>query len=460
MHYIVFGCGVTGSIAFGFLGAQRVAFLASNDYLDPEGNEIVKWGKKVISFERMAELSKTGDYIIVVASEKYAQEMGKQLRDAGIVRFFVFHENDIHEIMSVYPGYFLNQAWEVRTYNKALSYYRVDRYKKIAIYGDNYFLPYLISELAFQCDFGSIVGVVQTSDVPHARSMGVPLVTLDEVVDDIDCLIINMRRGENPIHYFLDEHERRFDAVDIYDLEKFESAFYHPELAKYKGIHKGKRIFIIGNGPSLRIEDLNKLHEHGELCFGFNQVVRAYDRTEWRADYLGITDLIILKDIWELIPDINSPIFFVETEFNDSKKWNAKNFERIHMVYDNPYPSKPNFSDDICKCVYSGYTSIYNLGFQIASYMGISDIYLLGVDNSFTSKKSDAANHFIKDYFKNEETKKEIDTWTVVTTEKIERAFEKAESYSRTHGFRIYNATRGGKLEAFERVDFDSLFED
>ena len=56
MHYIVFGCGVTGSIAFGFLGAQRVAFLASNDYLDPEGNEIVKWGKKVISFERMAEL--------------------------------------------------------------------------------------------------------------------------------------------------------------------------------------------------------------------------------------------------------------------------------------------------------------------------------------------------------------------------------------------------------------------
>lgn len=46
MHYILFGCGITGSIAFGFLGAQRVAFLASNDYLDPDGNEVVKWGKK------------------------------------------------------------------------------------------------------------------------------------------------------------------------------------------------------------------------------------------------------------------------------------------------------------------------------------------------------------------------------------------------------------------------------
>ena len=37
-------------------------------------------------------------------------------------------------------------------------------------------------------------------------------------------------------------------------------------------------------------------------------------------------------------------------------------------------------------------------------------------------------------------------------------AFEFAEEYSKEHGFRIYNATRGGALEAFERVDFDSLF--
>ena len=36
--------------------------------------------------------------------------------------------------------------------------------------------------------------------------------------------------------------------------------------------------------------------------------------------------------------------------------------------------------------------------------------------------------------------------------------FHCAENYSRNHNFRIYNATRGGKLEMFERVEFDSLF--
>ena len=40
---------------------------------------------------------------------------------------------------------------------------------------------------------------------------------------------------------------------------------------------------------------------------------------------------------------------------------------------------------------------------------------------------------------------------------KIFRSYQIAEEYSRTHGFRIFNATRGGCLEVFERVDFDLL---
>ena len=37
-------------------------------------------------------------------------------------------------------------------------------------------------------------------------------------------------------------------------------------------------------------------------------------------------------------------------------------------------------------------------------------------------------------------------------------AYIKAEEYSQNSEFKIYNATRGGKLEVFERVDFDELF--
>ncbi len=36
--------------------------------------------------------------------------------------------------------------------------------------------------------------------------------------------------------------------------------------------------------------------------------------------------------------------------------------------------------------------------------------------------------------------------------------YKSAGNYADIHGIKIYNATRGGKLEVFERVNFDSLF--
>jgi len=36
--------------------------------------------------------------------------------------------------------------------------------------------------------------------------------------------------------------------------------------------------------------------------------------------------------------------------------------------------------------------------------------------------------------------------------------YQAARDYADNNGLKIYNATRGGKLEVFERVDFGSLF--
>ena len=40
----------------------------------------------------------------------------------------------------------------------------------------------------------------------------------------------------------------------------------------------------------------------------------------------------------------------------------------------------------------------------------------------------------------------------------IYNAHVAAKKYADEHDIKIYNATRGGKLEVFPRVDFDSLF--
>ena len=78
------------------------------------------------------------------------------------------------------------------------------------------------------------------------------------------------------------------------------------------------------------------------------------------------------------------------------------------------------------------------------------------MDHTLSGDLAKPGNHFISDYIRPGEL--EQYRGVSVTTDRPTRAFQKAELYSRAHGFRIFNATRGGKLEAFERVDFDSLF--
>ena len=40
----------------------------------------------------------------------------------------------------------------------------------------------------------------------------------------------------------------------------------------------------------------------------------------------------------------------------------------------------------------------------------------------------------------------------------MNKSYAEARKYSDRTGIKIYNATRGGQLEAFERKDFDEIF--
>ena len=51
-------------------------------------------------------------------------------------------------------------------------------------------------------------------------------------------------------------------------------------LTNLQNIHKGKRAFILGNGPSLSIADLNKLKN--EITFASNKIYLAFEKTDIR----------------------------------------------------------------------------------------------------------------------------------------------------------------------------------
>lgn len=63
---------------------------------------------------------------------------------------------------------------------------------------------------------------------------------------------------------------------------------YKTYFSSIKESKKGKRCFIIGNGPSLNAKDLDKLVN--EDTFGVNEIHRLFSKTLWRPTYYIIID--------------------------------------------------------------------------------------------------------------------------------------------------------------------------
>lgn len=448
--FIVYGAGITGENALNFVGWERVICFASSY----KTQEYVA-GKKVVSYEEMLALATKKEAIIVVASARYNVDMVRRLEKDGVTKFFIYHEADPAEIRSVFPRYCLYRSEQYVSYTRMLSLNNIKKYKRIAIYGNNFFLPYLISEISIQSRYDNIVGIIPSSKGESINTVGVPVVSLENVWDKIDCLLINKHRCETGVFDKIREKGHLFDIIHIYDVEKFVPEFHHLELKRFKDIHKGKRCFVVGNGPSLKVEDLDKLHEYGEICFGFNRICRVYDRTEWRPTYFCVGDPRVINVMEYDIPKIEGNIFLGDA-YHSYKNPIFSNVNYVHLNFEYYGDFCPEFSRDITVEVRLGNTVVYDIGLQFAFYMGFSEIYLIGCDCSNFGECMDENNHFISNYIdKNEREafKNAVPNWKSVF-----KAYEIAEWFSRKNGFRIFNATRGGKLEVFERVDFDSLF--
>lgn len=456
MKYVIFGAGYLGGWALNYLGYARVLCYADNYAYGKE-----KEGKKVISFEDLKKLD-LENIIVVIANANHWQEIEQQLLLVDNIKYFVFHENDLQREIEVLPIYSLNKRSEVVSYNRILSCYNLSRYSKIAVLGVNRYIPYLLSEIAIQNNYKNIVEIISEVGTDIGQCMGIPVVTWDEADKNFDCLIINEKRNaiRNLENY--ESADEYFDIIDIYDADVVEPSFYHPELKKYKDMYKGKRIFVIGNGPSLTIEDLNTLHQHQEICIVSNNFYRVYDQTDFRADFHMMCDQDMIEENGDKMKNIPGNVLIGDGYHVERPSCAIKGIQYFHdiLTLSGFLPNNPKFSEDLSRGLYRGGTITYD-SLQLAAYLGAKEIYLLGIDHNFSNNVAAEGDHFIKNYYSKEEKKRLEERYKrpPIETENSNKAYEAAEKYSRKHGFRIYNATRGGKLEIFERVDFDSLFE-
>lgn len=117
----------------------------------------------------------------------------------------------------------------------------------------------------------------------------------------------------------------------------------------------------------------------------------------------------------------------------------------------------PFFFEDITDHLAAVSTVTYAM-IQILVHLGIREIYIIGCDNSYNKEKLKDGTIITRDtqsYFSGADDK---DNNIIGTTWQNNETFKYARKYAEEHEITIKNATRGGYLEIFDRVDFDSLF--
>lgn len=241
----------------------------------------------------------------------------------------------------------------------------------------------------------------------------------------------------------------------------FEMTVYGKKLASYKDKYKGKRCFLVGNGPSLKADDLTMLHNNGEVTFALNRVYNIFDDTSWRPTFYISQDEKMLSGCQEDVNKLDLPAKFIPIQLNWYHDINIDDALYFNMNWQQvENPMEFGFSDDISHEIFCATTGMYTAA-QMAAYMGFSEIYFIGVDHHFhtsiNNKGEIIIDNSVKDYFSDKYNEDKDDLY-IPNTEKSTLTYIAMKKHCEKRNINVFNATRGGKLEVFPRVDFDSLF--
>lgn len=439
MKIVIWGAGRRGiRIATRLREEEVVAFI------DSDRIKIGKVcnGKKVISIEEYIE--KYSKYFILISPIK-SEGIKRILHEAGICQYFELGDCP-SELQGVgnyenFDEYIQSLFKQDKRYGVyGMTFYSIYFYKRLLESG--YENLFLLPEN--DCDMNLLAKIRECFDYIH-------IIPDKNWKQYIDCVLVTVDRAVDDVK---SEMQDDLEIFDVFDFMPLIPEYRNLALQKFKNKNFGERCFIVATGPSLRIEDLDVLNKYNEQTIGVNRIYLAFDKTCWKPDYYIASDQYCISESESQIKSISVPNKFISDTF--SQFWKSdmpENIYRYHCHWLYTKKKLPAFSEQIEYGMYACATVTYE-AIQLAVYLGFEKIYLLGVDFSFSEDYKSCENHFSNDYY-NENSKTGI-----FAREEMLQSYRAAKKYADEHGIKIYNATRGGKLEVFERVDFDSLFKE
>lgn len=254
-----------------------------------------------------------------------------------------------------------------------------------------------------------------------------------------------------------------YDAIRR--LPQVPAAYLHPwrresirRLAALKDKHTGQRAFIIGNGPSLKNTDLSKLKS--EFTFGMNRIYLMFPELGFTTTYLCVVNDLVIEQTASDLAALNLPKFLAWRSHRHFRDLRLSTFNQHFPTFLYTSYTTPKFSKDVRGRVWEGAT-VTNVTLQLAFHMGFQQVILIGVDHNYTAagkpnttvtSQGDDPNHFSPAYFG------KGFRWQLPDLETSEMGYHMARQAYEAAGREVLDATVGGKLTIFPKVDYNSLF--
>ncbi|MCV6598920.1 MAG: HAD-IA family hydrolase [Alphaproteobacteria bacterium] len=222
------------------------------------------------------------------------------------------------------------------------------------------------------------------------------------------------------------------------------------KTSKLKNKYKGKKCIIIGGAPSINDLDLSKLNNSDYILFSANRGYKLKEKGLNKTHYHFLTDSKFIPEFESEIDKDFADSFIINTDCVKYFKF-KKDYSTVSFFHT---PQKLNrfcVSDDMTKYCHSGFT-VVSIMLMMARYMGIKEIYLIGVDLSFNKDN----NHFYKDS-KGEQGR--CLNNSIKDKEGMFNWIKKANKAFTEEGIKLRNASPNPKsLDFMKKIKYSKLF--
>ncbi|GAB4534237.1 MAG: hypothetical protein Tsb0014_20290 [Pleurocapsa sp.] len=230
-----------------------------------------------------------------------------------------------------------------------------------------------------------------------------------------------------------------------------------------KNKHQGQRCFIIGNGPSIKQQDLTLLKDEWTFCV--NYFYKHPQITEIRPKYYGLIDPKLITGEWpismieEIVNSCPGTQLLMNAKYQDSPIIvNQCQNLPIYWLYNNQFLHEGfSCSSDLTKGL--GSSTVITSCLFAAIYMGFSEIYLLGLDcDGIFRDLVDQSSHF---YEAAKENIGDNDPFLVIRNLRSSiqglQGWRAIAQHFENSPHKIVNLTNGGLLNVFPRNSLEAI---